>query len=78
MSCSFTNKVLGHLHSLTSWKDSKGYKNDVYFLPIELDEKVACLNPSVLGAVLTRLSKEQAYYIGVSVDGPRKPKTYRH
>merc|ERR1711953_1662391 len=78
MSCSFTNQVLGQLDLLKNWKENKGYKNDVYLLPKELDEKVARLHLPALGAELTKLSKEQADYIGVKVEGPFKPDTYRY
>merc|ERR1711933_528020 len=78
MSCSFTNQVLGQLDLLDNWKNNKGYKNDVYLLPKRLDEKVARLHLGALGAELTELSKEQADYIGVPVDGPYKPDTYRY
>ena len=78
MSCSSTNQVLGQLDLLKSWKEGKGYKNDVYLLPKELDEKVARLHLPALGAQLTTLSKEQADYIGVKVEGPFKPDTCRY
>merc|ERR1719356_667611 len=78
MSCSFTNQVLGQLDLLKNWKENKGYKNQVYLLPKELDEKVARLHLPALGAELTTLSKEQADYIGVKVEGPFKPDTYRY
>merc|ERR1712072_408413 len=78
MSCSFTNQVLGQLDLLKNWKENKGYKNDVYLLPKELDEKVARLHLPALGAQLTTLSKEQADYIGVKLEGPFKPSTYRY
>merc|ERR1711865_8075 len=78
MSCSFTNQVLGQLDLLKNWKENKGYKNDVYLLPKELDEKVARLHLGSLGANLTQLTKEQADYIGVKVAGPFKPDTYRY
>merc|ERR1711881_366472 len=78
MSCSFTNQVLGQLDLLRNWKENKGYKNQVYLLPKELDEKVASLHLPALGAQLTKLSKEQADYIGVKVEGPFKPDTYRY
>merc|ERR1712216_642858 len=78
MSCSFTNQVLGQLDLLENWKKGKGYKNDVYLLPKELDEKVARLHLPVLGAEMTTLTAEQAAYIGVSADGPFKPETYRY
>merc|ERR1711904_64645 len=78
MSCSFTNQVLGQLDLLKNWKETKAYKNEVYLLPKELDEKVARLHLPALGAELTTLSKEQADYIGVPVTGPYKPDTYRY
>merc|ERR1719155_460870 len=62
MSCSFTNQVLAQLDILKNWKETKAYKNDVYLLPKELDEKVAKLHLPSLGAQLTELSKEQADY----------------
>jgi len=78
MSCSFTNQVLAQLDLLKNWKETKSYKNDVYLLPKNLDEKVAKLHLPALGAQLTTLSKEQADYIGVGLDGPFKPATYRY
>jgi len=78
MSCSFTNQVLAQVDLLKNWKEGKGYKNDVYLLPKELDEKVARLHLPALGASLTTLSKEQADYIGVKVEGPYKGDTYRY
>jgi len=78
MSCSFTNQVLGQLDLLKNWKETKAYKNDVYLLPKALDEKVANLHLPALGAVLTKLSKEQADYIGVGFNGPFKGDTYRY
>merc|ERR1712066_772767 len=78
MSCSFTNQVLAQLDILKNWKENKGYKNQVYLLPKELDEKVARLHIPALGAELTELSKDQADYIGVPVTGPFKPDTYRY
>merc|ERR1712190_365723 len=66
MSCSFTNQTLAQLDLLKNWKETKAYKNDVYLLPKELDEKVARLHLPALGAQLTELTKEQADYIGVS------------
>merc|ERR1711881_214064 len=78
MSCSFTNQALAQLDLLKNWKETKAYKNDVYLLPKELDEKVARLHLPALGANLTTLSKEQADYIGVKVAGPYKSDTYRY
>merc|ERR1711972_186878 len=76
MSCSFTNQVLAQLDLLKA--KEKGYKNDVYLLPKELDEKVASLHLPALGAELTTLTKEQADYIGVGANGPFKGDTYRY
>merc|ERR1712003_526402 len=78
MSCSFTNQCLAQLDLLKNWKETKAYKNDVYLLPKDLDEKVARLHLPALGANLTTLSKEQAEYIGVKIGGPYKPSTYRY
>jgi len=78
MSCSFTNQVLAQLDLLKNWKETKAYKNDVYLLPKALDEKVANLHLPALGAEMTKLSKEQADYIGVGVEGPFKGDTYRY
>jgi len=78
MSCSFTNQTLAQLDLLKNWKETKKYKNDVYLLPKELDEKVARLHLPALGAELTTLTKEQADYIGVKGMGPYKPDTYRY
>merc|ERR1711904_754200 len=78
MSCSFTNQVLAQLDILKNWKETKAYKNDVYLLPKELDEKVARLHLPALGAELTELTKEQADYIGVKVGGPYKGVNYRY
>merc|ERR1712224_411256 len=78
MSCSFTNQTLAQLDLLKNWKETKKYKNDVYLLPKELDEKVAKLHLPALGAQLTVLTKEQADYIGVKIEGPYKPDTYRY
>merc|ERR1712177_96002 len=81
MSCSFTNQTLAQLDLLRNWKEtdaSKKYKNDVYLLPKNLDEKVARLHLPALGAQLTQLTQEQADYIGVKMDGPYKPETYRY
>merc|ERR1712186_30835 len=78
MSCSFTNQVLAQLDLLKNWKETKAYKNQVYLLPKALDEKVASLHLPALGAELTKLSKEQADYIGVGESGPFKGDTYRY
>jgi len=78
MSCSFTNQVLAQLDLLKNWKETKAYKNDVYLLPKNLDEKVASLHLPHIGAKMTKLTKKQADYIGVGEDGPFKPDTYRY
>jgi len=78
MSCSFTNQVLAQLDILKNWQETKAYKNEVYLLPKELDEKVARLHLPALGADVTTLTQEQADYIGVKVTGPFKPDTYRY
>merc|ERR1712066_732885 len=78
MSCSFTNQVLAQLDLLKNWKETHAYKNDVYLLPKALDEKVANLHLPALGAELTKLTKAQADYIGVGVNGPFKGDTYRY
>merc|ERR1712050_65549 len=78
MSCSFTNQVLAQIDLVKNTKEKKGYKNQVYLLPKDLDEKVASLHLGALGAELTVLSKDQADYIGVAVAGPYKPEAYRY
>jgi len=78
MSCSFTNQVLAQLE-LYNEKDSNKYESGkVYVLPKNLDEKVAKLHLDSLGAKLTILSKEQSDYVGIPIDGPFKPDTYRY
>ena len=74
MSSSFTNQVLAQIELATNKKLEK----KVYTLPKKLDEEVARLHLDRLGAKLTRLTKEQAAYIGVPVDGPFKPDHYRY
>jgi adenosylhomocysteinase len=75
MSNSFTNQVIAQVELATN---NKKYEKKVYVLPKHLDEKVARLHLSKIGVKLTKLSKEQADYIGVSVDGPYKPDHYRY
>ncbi|PMP70483.1 MAG: adenosylhomocysteinase [Calditerrivibrio nitroreducens] len=75
MSASFSNQVLAQLDL---WKNKEKYKPDVYILPKHLDEEVARLHLEKIGVKLTRLTEEQAKYIGVSVDGPYKPSHYRY
>lgn len=78
MSCSFTNQVLAQLE-LWKEKDSGKYaRGKVYVLPKSLDEKVARLHLDSLGVKLTVLSEEQSEYVGIPVDGPYKPDTYRY
>jgi len=77
MSCSFTNQVVAQME-LWNERKSKKYENKVYVLPKHLDEKVARLHLNKLGAKLTKLSKEQADYIGVAIEGPYKPAGYRY
>lgn len=76
MSASFTNQVLAQLSLFT---ESGSYqKGQVYMLPKSLDEEVARLHLGHLGVTLTRLTEEQARYIGVPVNGPFKPDHYRY
>jgi adenosylhomocysteinase len=75
MSTSFTNQVLAQIEL---WKNPKKYKKQVYVLPKNLDEKVAKLHLEKVGVKLTKLSEEQAKYIGVSKKGPFKPDMYRY
>jgi len=75
MSNSFTNQVLAQIEL---WNNSGNYENKVYFLPKTLDEMVARLHLKKIGVNLTSLSKEQADYIGVKVEGPYKPDYYRY
>ncbi|WP_446010835.1 adenosylhomocysteinase [Candidatus Electrothrix sp.] len=75
MSNSFTNQVLAQIEL---WKNHAQYEKQVYFLPKKLDEMVARLHLGKIDAHLTVLSKEQADYIGVPVEGPYKPEYYRY
>ena len=75
MSNSFTNQVMAQVELHTN---NAAYENKVYVLPKHLDEKVARLHLDALGVKLTKLTKEQADYIGVSVEGPYKTDTYRY
>ena len=75
MSSSFANQVLAQIEL---WTNAAKYKPQVYTLPKHLDEKVAALHLPKLGAKLTRLSPEQAAYIGVPANGPYKPEAYRY
>lgn len=76
MSASFTNQTLAQIEL---WTAKPGqYQNKVYTLPKQLDEKVAALHLSKVGATLSRMSSEQANYIGVPIEGPFKHELYRY
>jgi adenosylhomocysteinase len=75
MSASFSNQVLAQIEL---WTKPGEYAPGVYILPKQLDEKVARLHLKKIGAKLTELHKEQADYIGVTVEGPFKPEHYRY
>jgi adenosylhomocysteinase len=76
MSNSFTNQTLAQIDL---WKNREVYQaGDVHVLPKHLDEEVARLHLEKIGARLTQLTSEQADYIGVKVEGPYKPDTYRY
>ena len=75
MSNSFTNQVMAQIELFTN---SSSYENKVYTLPKHLDERVARLHLDKLGVKLTKLSNEQAEYLGIPVDGPYKPEHYRY
>ena len=75
MSNSFANQTLAQIDL---WKNKDEYENKLYLLPKHLDEEVARLHLEKIGAKLTTLSKEQADYINVPVEGPYKPETYRY
>jgi len=77
MSASFANQVLAQIELFANNSDAK-YANEVYVLPKHLDEKVATLHLEKLGVKLSKLSQEQADYIGVPVDGPFKSDDYRY
>ena len=75
MSASFTNQVLAQIEL---WERHDQYEKQVYVLPKHLDEKVAMLHLGKIGATLTKLSKDQADYIGVEIEGPFKADAYRY
>ncbi|MEZ7239172.1 adenosylhomocysteinase [Rhodococcus sp. GXMU-t2271] len=75
MSNSFANQVIAQIEL---WTKPDEYDNEVYRLPKHLDEKVARIHVEALGGELTKLSKDQAEYIGVDVEGPYKPEHYRY
>ena len=78
MSSSFTNQTLAQIELWSNKNTDKYQRGQVYILPKHLDEKVARLHLGSLGVELTELSKDQADYIGVPVDGPYKPSHYRY
>jgi adenosylhomocysteinase len=75
MSSSFTNQVMAQMEL---WANHGKYEKKVYTLPKKLDEKVAALHLGKLGVKLTKLTKDQAEYLGVSIEGPFKPDHYRY
>jgi adenosylhomocysteinase len=75
MSNSFSNQVIAQVELFTKYEE---YNKDVYRLPKHLDEKVAKIHVLALGGELTKLTKDQAEYIGVDVEGPFKPEHYRY
>jgi adenosylhomocysteinase len=75
MSSSFTNQVMAQMEL---WANHSKYEKKVYTLPKKLDEKVAALHLDKLGVKLTKLTKDQAEYLGVPVEGPFKPEHYRY
>jgi adenosylhomocysteinase len=75
MSASFSNQTLAQIEL---WTNGKNLENKVHVLPKHLDEKVAELHLAKLGATLTKLTKPQADYIGVSTNGPFKSSAYRY
>jgi adenosylhomocysteinase len=75
MSASFTNQVLAQIEL---WQNNKNYERKVYVLPKHLDEKVAALHLAKVGAKLTKLTTQQAEYLGVAPVGPYKSDSYRY
>ncbi len=75
MSNSFSNQTLA---ALDLWKNKDIYKPAVYVLPKKLDEEVARLHLEKIGVKLTKLTKEQAEYLGLPIEGPYKPEHYRY
>jgi adenosylhomocysteinase len=75
MSTSFSNQTIAQIEL---WQNAAKYERKVYTLPKRLDEKVAALHLPKLGVKLTKLTKEQAEYLGVSTEGPFKPEHYRY
>jgi adenosylhomocysteinase len=75
MSNSFANQTIAQIEL---WTKNDEYDNEVYRLPKHLDEKVARIHVEALGGTLTKLTKEQAEYLGIDVEGPYKPDHYRY
>ena len=75
MSCSFSNQVIAQIEL---FQNTENYPLGVYVLPKHLDEKVASLHLDALGAVLTKMTDEQAEYLGIAPSGPFKPDAYRY
>ena len=75
MSNSFANQILAQIDL---WRNKDNYGNEVFTLPKHLDEEVARLHLSKIGANLTQMSKDQADYINVPVEGPYKNEEYRY
>jgi adenosylhomocysteinase len=75
MSCSFSNQVIAQIEM---FNNAKSYELGVHILPKHLDEKVAALHLEALGVTLTKLSDEQADYLGINPSGPYKPEHYRY
>ncbi len=75
MSNSFANQTIAQIEL---WTKPEEYDNEVYRLPKHLDEKVAKIHVEALGGSITKLTKDQAEYIGVDVEGPYKPEHYRY
>ncbi|WP_339730357.1 adenosylhomocysteinase [uncultured Gimesia sp.] len=75
MSNSFSNQVIGQIEL---WNETDKYEIGVYMLPKELDEEVARLHLDKLGVKLSKLSNDQAEYLGIPVEGPYKPEYYRY
>jgi adenosylhomocysteinase len=75
MSASFTNQTLAQIEL---WTKQGQYNREVYTLPKHLDEKVASLHLDKIGVKLTKLTSEQATYLGLPQQGPYKPDHYRY
>jgi adenosylhomocysteinase len=75
MSCSFSNQVIAQIEL---FNNVEKYPLGVYVLPKHLDEKVASLHLESLGVVLTKMTDEQAEYLGIAPSGPFKPENYRY